>query len=113
VITRAQQSYGGNLEGSQYGNRGKAELSELTGWNDKPTKGDPQMNYRFPDQSPLVLIRVFAICLQAGCHPLEHPNIAQLTECSPIESACPLNGMVIGLLKVLESFGIDIFSDDR
>ena len=70
------------------------------------------MNYRFPDQSPLVLIRALAVCLQAGCHPLEHPNMAQLTEGPPAETVWSLNGMVIGPLKVLEIFGVNIFTDE-
>jgi hypothetical protein len=114
LITRGQQSYGGKSEGSQYGNTGKTELSELTGWNDKPSKGYPKMNYRFPDQSPLVLARALAICLQAGGHPLEHPNIAQLTEGSEsVRTVWSLNGMAIGPLKVLEILGVNIFSDER
>ena len=72
------------------------------------------MNYRFPDQSPLVLARALAICLQAGGHPLEHPNIAQLTEGSEsVKTVWSLNGMVIGPLKVLEILGVNIFSDER
>ncbi len=114
LVTRGQQSYGGKSEGSQYGNTGKTELSDLTGWNDKPSKGYPKTNYRFPDQSPLVLARALAICLQAGGHPLEHPNIAQLTEGSEsVRTVWSLNGMVIGPLKVLEILGVNIFSDER
>lgn len=113
VINRAQRSYGGKSEGPQHGSTGRTELSEFTGWHDKPTIGYPKLNFRFPDRSPLVLIRVLATCLQAQCHPLEHPNIAQLTDGVPVKSAWSLNGMVIGPLKVLETFGIDIFSDVR
>jgi hypothetical protein len=90
------------------------KLGELTGWDDKPTKGYPQTNFRFPEQSPLVLARAIAVCLQAGVHPFDHPAMAQLVEVSKsVDTFWSLHGMVIGPIQALQILGVDIFTDER
>jgi hypothetical protein len=114
IINHCQQLYGGKAEGSQYGKNDKTELSELTGWPDKPCKGYPNVERPLPDQTPVVLIRALAMCLQNGGHPLEHPMFAGLVQGpSMVLEKFSLNGMVIAPLKALLEFGVDIFANER
>jgi hypothetical protein len=68
----------------------------------------------FPDSTPLILARVFAICLQAGSHPLENDYIARLMPSGNLETTIwTLAGMVTGPINALQTLGVDVFADQR
>lgn len=79
----------------------------------KPAKGKAP-NKEIAVEGALCL-RVLAICVQAGCHPLEHGLIMRLTP--QYEGSYPhdwsLSRDIDRMHRLLKQLGIDIFSDLR
>ena len=106
---KAQSAYGGKREDPL--------LKKLVGWEDKGEKGYPRDgSFIFPDSTPLILTRAFAICLQAGGHPLEDDYIPRLMPSGNLTTvmlAWSLASMVIGPIDALQTFGVDVFAGQR
>lgn len=110
IINQAHQSYGGKAESIQYGD-GTTELEDLTGWEDQVTDEHKHSQYPFPDYTPVFMIRILGMCVQAGCDPLSHPKIAQLKPNVGAEMTWSFNGMVKGPIEVLQTLGVDVFAN--
>jgi len=106
---KAQAAYGGKKEGPL--------LKKLVGWEDKAEKGYPREgSFISPDSTPLILAGAFAICLQAGGHPLEDDYIPRLMPSGNLTTvmlAWSLASMVIGPIDALQTFGVDVFAGQR
>jgi hypothetical protein len=106
---KAQAAYGGKIEGPL--------LKKLVGWEDKAEKGYPREgSFISPDSTPLILAGAFAICLQAGGHPLEDDYIPRLMPSGNLTTvmlAWSLASMVIGPIDALQTFGVDVFAGQR
>jgi hypothetical protein len=111
IQNRAQTAFGGKNEVSI--------LRPLAGWPDRisntypaPDKG----NFCYPDQVTLVLAHAFTICVQAGGHPLENPNIAQMMPSGDTKNptvAWNFTSMVIAPIEILQTLGVDVFANEQ
>ncbi|KAI9052399.1 hypothetical protein LZ554_003747 [Drepanopeziza brunnea f. sp. 'monogermtubi'] len=109
IVDRAQRAWGGNRE--------EPLLGPLMGWDDRVTSG-------YPDEQPeaglneyitLLLARVLAVCVQAGGHPLLHPDVVRWMPSNKTDvlHGWTLNSMVEGPTEALQILGIDVFADER
>lgn len=112
VVDLSHKSYGGKWEGAGFP-KGKTALSHYTGWPDKILSMTDNYRFAFPDHTPVFLIRFLAMIIQSGCDPLDHPVISPLMPHDGLKIMWSLNGMVVGPIKALQLFGIDVFADQR
>ncbi|EKD15000.1 wd and tetratricopeptide repeat protein [Drepanopeziza brunnea f. sp. 'multigermtubi' MB_m1] len=109
IVDRAQRAWGGNRE--------EPHLSPLIGWDDRVTCGYPDEHFEagLNEYITLLLARVLAVCVQAGGHPLLHPDVAQWMPFNKTDFShgWTLNSMVVGPTEALQILGIDVFADER
>ena len=60
-------------------------------------------------------LRILALCVQEGCHPLEHYLIARLTSLYEGDMALEwsLSGNIDRIQRIMRQLGVDIYSDLR
>jgi hypothetical protein len=63
----------------------------------------------------LGFLRVLAICVQAGSHPLQHPLVARLVPQYNTDMiiAWSLKNFISGPIEIFQILGIDVFADPR
>ncbi|KAH0543120.1 hypothetical protein FGG08_002546 [Glutinoglossum americanum] len=68
-----------------------------------------------PDFRPPIFLRLLAMCIQRGVHPLQHPTIARLVPAytSIHPEGWSLHGNIYAPIMILEAFGINIYTDLR
>jgi len=109
LIERAQNCWGGRTEAPI--------LTTLMDLPDKVRQGYPTADpYLYPDQVPLFLTRIFAVCLKQGIHPLKQENVRLLMAGGDKENCTigwSMSSMVIDPLRSLEILGVDIYADEQ
>ena len=78
-------------------------------WDDSKTS-----HPRYHLDGPMWL-RILAVCVQSGAHPLEHPLIARLTPLydEHFHRRWSLSNNIIMPIKILQQLGIDTYADSR
>ena len=81
--------------------------------NYKPRGGKPVAKEKAVEGA--LWLRILALCVQEGCHPLEHHLIARLTSLYEGDMAMEwsLSGNIDRIQRILRQLGVDIYSDSR
>ena len=81
--------------------------------NYKPTGGKPVAKEKAVEGA--LWLRILALCVQEGCHPLEHSLIARLTSLYEGDTAIEwsLSGNIDRIQEILLQLGVDIYTDSR
>ena len=81
--------------------------------NYKPRGGKPVAKEKAVEGA--LWLRILALCVQQGCHPLEHYLIARLTSLYEGDTALEwsLSGNIDRVQRILRQLGVDVYSDSR